>query len=140
MGMSLAIKDWYSIGSLPLSLSSGVGAVVFLQEVPPEGASVDQLMGTPPQTTPLEQMTMSPQLANTLEHIVGQLDILTQVHLTFGKNLNLDPLRLLLTQSGTRLLFNTCNKTLLEPYSISRFLGGGGIVARGNFRAPPPSV
>ena len=31
------------------------------------------------QTTPLEQMTMSPQLTNTLEHIVGQLDILTQV-------------------------------------------------------------
>ena len=44
---------------------------------------MDQLMGTPPQTTPLEQMTMSPQLANTLEHIVGQLDILTQVYLTF---------------------------------------------------------
>ena len=38
-------------------------------------------MGTPPQTMPLEQMTMSPQLANTLEHIVGQLDILTQVHM-----------------------------------------------------------
>ncbi len=32
-----------------------------------------------PSTTPLEQMTMSPQLASTLEHIVGQLDILTQV-------------------------------------------------------------
>lgn len=41
-------------------------------------------MGTPPQTTPLEQMTMSPQLANTLEHIVGQLDILTQVHMTLA--------------------------------------------------------
>lgn len=43
---------------------------------------MDHLMGTPPQTMPLEQMTMSPQLANTLEHIVGQLDILTQVHMT----------------------------------------------------------
>lgn len=31
------------------------------------------------QTAPLEEMTMSPQLAATLEHIVGQLDILTQV-------------------------------------------------------------
>ncbi len=31
------------------------------------------------QTTPLEVMTMSPQLTSTLEHIVGQLDILTQV-------------------------------------------------------------
>ncbi len=30
-------------------------------------------------TTPLEVMSMSPQLTNTLEHIVGQLDILTQV-------------------------------------------------------------
>ena len=29
-------------------------------------------------------MTMSPQLANTLEHIVGQLDILTQVHMTLA--------------------------------------------------------
>ena len=33
------------------------------------------------ETTPLEQMTMSPQLTNTLEHIVGQLDILTQVRI-----------------------------------------------------------
>ena len=29
------------------------------------------------------------------------------------KILNLDPLRLLLTQSGTRLLFNICDKTLI---------------------------
>lgn len=28
---------------------------------------------------PLEPLAMSPQVANTLEHIVGQLDILTQV-------------------------------------------------------------
>ena len=27
--------------------------------------------------------------------------------------MNLDPLRLLLTQSGTRLLFNTCDKTII---------------------------
>ena len=46
------------------------------EEVPPH----DQREGgAQSQTTPLEQMTMSPQLANTLEHIVGQLDILTQV-------------------------------------------------------------
>lgn len=32
-------------------------------------------------TTPLEPLTMDPQLANTLEHIVGQLDILTQVRI-----------------------------------------------------------
>lgn len=32
-----------------------------------------------PLTKPLEAMTIPPQLANTLEHIVGQLDILTQV-------------------------------------------------------------
>ena len=30
-------------------------------------------------TAPLEPLAMSPQVANTLEHIVGQLDILTQV-------------------------------------------------------------
>ena len=47
------------------------------------------------------------------------------------KNLNLDPLRLLLTQSGTRLLFNTCDKT----YSISRFPGGGG--GGGESSSPP---
>ena len=35
--------------------------------------------GKPSLTKPLEQMTIPPQLANTLEHIVGQLDILTQV-------------------------------------------------------------
>lgn len=47
---------------------------------PPPGGSHDQGMGgARSQTTPLEQMTMPPQLANTLEHIVGQLDILTQV-------------------------------------------------------------
>ena len=32
-----------------------------------------------PLTTPLEQRNIPPQLSNTLEHIVGQLDILTQV-------------------------------------------------------------
>lgn len=32
-----------------------------------------------PQTTPLEATTVSPELSNTLQHIVGQLDILTQV-------------------------------------------------------------
>jgi centriolar protein POC1 len=31
-----------------------------------------------PQTTPLEATTVSPELSNTLLHIVGQLDILTQ--------------------------------------------------------------
>ena len=41
------------------------------------------------------------------------------------KMLNLDPLRLLLTQSGTRLLFNTCDKTIVTILN-SRFLGGGG--------------
>ena len=33
----------------------------------------------PPTTTPLEPTSMSPELSNTLQHIVGQLDILTQV-------------------------------------------------------------
>ena len=32
-------------------------------------------------TQPLEARSVPPQLANTLEHIVGQLDILTQVFL-----------------------------------------------------------
>jgi hypothetical protein len=32
-------------------------------------------------TAPLERVAMSPQVANTLEHIVGQLDILTQVYM-----------------------------------------------------------
>jgi centriolar protein POC1 len=31
-----------------------------------------------PTTVPLEQMTMPPQLATTLQHIVGQLDVITQ--------------------------------------------------------------
>ena len=44
------------------------------------------------------------------------------------KILNLDPLTLLLTQSGTRLLFNTCDKTLLN---FKIFWGGGG------FQPPP---
>ncbi len=37
--------------------------------------------GAPPTSSkaPLEPTEMSPQLTNTLEHIVGQLDILTQV-------------------------------------------------------------
>ena len=37
-------------------------------------------------TVPLEPMTMTPELAGTLEHIVGQLDILTQVgmHISGG--------------------------------------------------------
>ena len=33
----------------------------------------------PPLTTPLERRDISPQLSMTLEHIVGQLDVLTQV-------------------------------------------------------------
>ncbi len=32
-----------------------------------------------PQTTPLERRDIPPQLATTLEHIVGQLDVITQV-------------------------------------------------------------
>ena len=46
----------------------------------------------------------------------------------------LDPLRLLLTQSGIRWLFNTCDKTLLIilNFKISG-VGGRGIPA-------PPSV
>ena len=51
------------------------------------------------------------------------------------KMLNLDPLRLLLTQSGTRLLFNTCDKTIVTILN-SRFLGGE-IVAEGEIPAPP---
>ena len=50
------------------------------------------------------------------------------------KILNLDPFRFLLTKSGTRLMFNTCVKTIIT-YLISRFLG------EGVFPAPlPPSV
>lgn len=33
-----------------------------------------------PLTTPLERREIPAQLATTLEHIVGQLDVLTQVH------------------------------------------------------------
>ena len=43
------------------------------------GACGQGVGGVQSQTTPLEPMTMPTQLANTLEHIVGQLDILTQV-------------------------------------------------------------
>ena len=57
------------------------------------------------------------------------------------KILNLDPLRLLLTQSETRLLFNTCDKTIITilNFKIS-WGGGGGIVAGGKFPAPTFSV
>lgn len=62
-----------------------VGPQLFHKPQPPKGS------GAPPTeepdvgvsqslTTPLEKMTISPQLATTLEHIVGQLDILTQVN------------------------------------------------------------
>ena len=51
------------------------------------------------------------------------------------KILNLDPLGLLLTQSGTRLLFNTCDKTIVTilNFKISGRGGGGG----GEFQGPP---
>jgi len=50
------------------------------------------------------------------------------------ENLELDPLRLLLTQSATRLLFNTCDKTVITILNF-RISGGGG----GN-SSPPLSV
>ena len=40
--------------------------------------------------------------------------------------LNLDPLGLLLTQSGTRLLFNTCDKTIITILNFKISGGGGG--------------
>ena len=49
------------------------------------------------------------------------------------KILNLDPLRLLLMQSETRLLFNTCDKTII---TILNFKISGG----GEFPAPTSSV
>ena len=61
--------------------------------------------------------------------------------------LNLDHLRLLLMQSGTRLLFNSCDKTLITilNFKISKgegIVAGGEIVAggRGGGGIPPPSV
>ena len=45
--------------------------------------------------------------------------------------MNLDPLRLLLMKSGTRLLFNTCDETII---TIINFKISGG---EGNFQAPP---
>ena len=49
------------------------------------------------------------------------------------KILNLDPLRLLVTQSGTRLLCNTCDKTII---TILNFMISGG----GEFQGPPPPL
>ena len=40
--------------------------------------------------------------------------------------MNLDPLRLLLMQSETRLLFNTCDKTIITIFNF-KISGGGGI-------------
>ena len=58
------------------------------------------------------------------------------------KILNLDPLRLVLTQSGTRLLFNTCDLITILNFKISGGGGGGGEGVcgwgRGNSKAPPP--
>ncbi|RMX51077.1 hypothetical protein pdam_00025075, partial [Pocillopora damicornis] len=45
-------------------------------------SKLDEVAGPatqPPLTTPLERRDISPQLSITLEHIVGQLDVLTQV-------------------------------------------------------------
>ena len=47
---------------------------------------------------------------------------------------NLDPLRLLLTQSGTRLLFNTCDKALITILNFK--ISGRGRGGR-EFQAPP---
>ena len=52
-----------------------------------------------------------------------------------GKILNLDPIRLLLTKSGARLLFNTRDKTVLT-YSISRNGGGELWLGGENSRIP----
>ena len=59
--------------------------------------------------------------------------------------LNLDHLRLLLMQSGTRLLFNSCDKTLITilNFKISKgegIVAGGEIVAggRGGGESHPP--
>lgn len=41
--------------------------------------SMAAMMGSASTTQPLEPKTIPAELANTLEHIVGQLDILTQV-------------------------------------------------------------
>ena len=48
--------------------------------------------------------------------------------------LNLDPLRLLLMQSGTRLLFNTCDKTIITILNFKIYWAGGG----GGIPGPPP--
>ena len=54
------------------------------------------------------------------------------------KILNLDPLRLLLTKSGTRLLFNTCDKTIITILNSGEGRGGGNCGWRG--KIPGPSV
>ena len=51
------------------------------------------------------------------------------------KILNLDPLRLLLTKSGTRLLFSTCDKTIITILISGE---GGNCGWRG--KIPGPSV
>ena len=54
-----------------------------LDEVTGRTGESDGLGGVPssqpPLTTPLERRDIPPQLSMTLEHIVGQLDVLTQV-------------------------------------------------------------
>ena len=54
-----------------------------LDEVTGRTGEADGLGGIPatqpPLTTPLERRDIPPQLSMTLEHIVGQLDVLTQV-------------------------------------------------------------
>ena len=55
-----------------------VGPQLFRSSQSPSEPQKDN--DTPPnQAIPLEPLAMPPQLATTLEHIVGQLDILTQV-------------------------------------------------------------
>lgn len=60
-----------------------VGPRLFHRSVPPNSSpgrpTLHSNISPEPLTAPLEPISMPPQLANTLEHIVRQLDVLTQV-------------------------------------------------------------
>lgn len=56
-----------------------VGPQLFHSSRSSQSPSAQQEVESP--TVSLEPLTMPPQLATTLEHIVGQLDILTQVQI-----------------------------------------------------------
>ena len=89
---------------------------------PPDRSHNRRMGGAHSQTTPLEQMTMPPQLTNTLEHIVGQLDILTQVQSQYTVDRKFFHCTYFLAcEIFVCLIFTTCLGSSSNLYSVFNF-------------------